>query len=478
MKTATMKTATWFALLPVALMISCLCWAAQGSRAPDLRLDFTWKQSLPLRSGDPAITAIGGTELRSLATFDQKLFAAVGYWMDTEKNSPGLPGAQVLRLDSAHSQWQVDLELTDRLPGGLRKYQAISVLAKVHFSTDGEANALADPVDLLLAGVWKRDIGLDVFWRRTGSGFFPWSKTAIAGQEAAPRGTQLRSFIVHKDRVTGAESVFAGATSAIFVGHYDAGGRIIVWQPQPEWHEDAGTRPSAAARVASLAECNGKLYATAHDTIYERSDGSVPGWKKVFETKIHLPNPRVTGLRGLTCIRDRAGADNVLLVAVEDEPSRIYRIDPRRANAAGEYDAVLELDVSSFLTDALGGSEATYAIVAYNNMTEYPDSAGGCPYLLIGLETITPQAAEWFGGQHFNPHGHYLLRNCSGDYALREIRDDELVPEPQLVAVRTFALSPFQSDEPGVVYAGGFDANYTPVHNTAWLYKGVPKAQE
>jgi hypothetical protein len=34
--------------------------------------------------------------------------------------------------------------------------------------------------------------------------------------------------------------------------------------------------------------------------------------------------------------------------------------------------------------------------------------------------------------------------------------------------------SPFPTDPPGTVYAGGFDTDGNPVHNTAWLYKGVP----
>jgi hypothetical protein len=85
------KATQWFALCPVLLMAASLCWAEQSNRASSLQLDFVWKQSLPLRSGDPRITAIGGTELRALATFDTKLFAAVGYWMDTATTSPALP---------------------------------------------------------------------------------------------------------------------------------------------------------------------------------------------------------------------------------------------------------------------------------------------------------------------------------------------------------------------------------------------------
>ncbi len=471
-----MKTTGWIALLSMLLLTASLGLAEQAGRAAGERLDFVWKQSLPLRSGDPRITAIGGTELRALTVFDNKLFAAVGYWMDIEKASPGLPGAQVLRLDGADASWQIDLELDDTGSGGLKKYQAISTLQEVRFTIDQHKQRLAHPVQLLLAGVWKRDVGLDAFSRVIGSGFYPWTRTPIPGQEAAPRGTQIRAFSLHKDQTTGDEMVFAGASNAIFVGRYDAERQGIAWQPRPEWHAEGANIPSGASRIASFADCNGKLYATAHDTIFERVDGSSPSWRKIFETPIYLPSPRVTGLRGLTCIRDPSGLASVLLVGVEDKPSRIYRIDTGAADPAGQYKATMELDVSSFLTSTLG-VETTYAIVAYNNMTEYPDTAGTCPRLLIGLESITPQAAEWFGDRHYNPHAYYLLRDCRGNYALRVIRDKQIEPEPQLVSVRTLSVTPFPSDPPGTVYAGGFDANHNAVHNTAWLYKGVPFAK-
>jgi hypothetical protein len=161
-----------------------------------------------------------------------------------------------------------------------------------------------------------------------------------------------------------------------------------------------------------------------------------------------------------------------LLASVEDNPSRIYRIDPHEIEASGRYKATLDLDVSAFLTQALG-TEANYAGIAYNDTTEYPDSAGRCSYRLIGIEVITPRVSETFGKHQFNPNAHYLIRDCSGDYALREIQDVQIVPKPVLVSVRALAVSPFASDPVGTVYAGGFDANNNPVHNTAWLYRGI-----
>jgi hypothetical protein len=211
-----MKTKKWMALSSVLFLASSVCWAQQWGRLPSQEAqvrgapDFVWKQSLPISSGNPQITAIGGTEVRSIVAFDNKLFAAIGYWMDTQQENPALPGAQVLRLDGSGSPWQIDLELTDRNPQGLRLYQAISTLGKVHFTTDSAGRQLAAPVDLLLAAVWKRGIGLDVFSRAIGAAPRPWSKMPIPGQENAPRGTQVRAFASHKDQLVGSDMVFAG----------------------------------------------------------------------------------------------------------------------------------------------------------------------------------------------------------------------------------------------------------------------------
>ncbi len=466
----------------ILFLAPALCWAQQDQQqlhpanvhnGQDRSFpEFTWRQSLPIRSGDPGIGKIGGTEVRALAIFDGKLFAAIGYWKDTEQENLALPGAQVLRLDGVNSEWQVDFQLDERMPVGRRRYQAISNLKAVRFAVDDAGEPLDPPVNLLLAGVWSHG-GLEVFSRATGSPSFPWSRIRIPGHENAPPGSQVRSFALHKDQITGVDVVFAGASNAIFTGRYNRTQKSIVWNPQPEWQGEVG-RPSAKGRVSSFAECNGKLYAAVHGVIYERLDGPSPEWKKIFETTIQDANdPAVTGLRGLTSIRNNSGPGEVLLASVEDSPARIYRIDPHEIAASGLYGATLELDVSAFLTQALG-TRVSYGGIAYNDTTEYASHDPHCPFRLIGMEVITPDAPETFGKNKFDPRAFYLIRDCSGHYTLREIADSRIVPKPQLVAVRALAVSPFAADPIGTVYAGGFDANNTPVHNTAWLYRGVP----
>jgi hypothetical protein len=466
----------WRFLSAALLIVPLLCWAQQAWQLPYQNSrsslpEFVWKQSLPVRYGDPAINPIGGTEVRALVAFDNSLFAAIGYWMDIEKNNPALPGAQVLRLDSPESAWRVDLELSDRAPSGLRAYQAISNLQKVGFANDARGRPMPNPVEILLAGVWKRGIGVDVFARRTGSGSSNWLRMAIPGQEAAPRGTQARSFFLHRDQVTGVDMVFAGASNLIFSGAYHLTQDQIVWNAGFEWQGDYTDKPVAAGRVSSFAEANGKLYATARGAIYERADGIAPTWKKVLEITIN--EPRVTGLRGLTSIPNPAGRGEVLLASVEDNPARIYRVDPNERDASGQCNSTLELDVSAFLTQALG-THAGYVGIAYNNTTEYPDSKRHCSMRLIGLEAVTPGAPRTFGAHHHNSNAYYLIRDCDGGYGLRQIRDQQINPQPDLVAVRALALSPFPTDPAGTVYAGGFDTNRDPVHNSVWLYKGVP----
>jgi hypothetical protein len=69
---------------------------------------------------NPSVGKIGGTEARALVTMARKLYAnaAIGYWKDTETGNPELPGGQVLRLDAPGAEWNVDLELDDRVALG------------------------------------------------------------------------------------------------------------------------------------------------------------------------------------------------------------------------------------------------------------------------------------------------------------------------------------------------------------------------
>jgi hypothetical protein len=108
-------------------------------------------------------------------------------------------------------------------------------------------------------------------------------------------------------------------------------------------------------------------------------------------------------------------------------------------------------------------------------MTPYLDPRNpDCPSTLIGFESRTPDAADAVDTSGKHPFAHFLVRDCTGAYTARKIVDADFA-QATLVATRTILNSPFPSDPPGTIYAGGFDAGNLAPHNSAWLYRGVPR---
>jgi hypothetical protein len=67
--------------------------------------------------------------------------------------------------------------------------------------------------------------------------------------------------------------------------------------------------------------------------------------------------------------------------------------------------------------------------------------------------------------------GWYLIRDKSGRYHLRQIEVELPRIGRSLVAVRAILASPFPGDS--AVYFAGYDANYTPIHNSAWIVRAA-----
>lgn len=434
----------------------------------------SWKRSLPIEPMSSAVSAIGGTELRALAAMDGTLYAGNGYWRDTRKSEPSLPGPQIFALDSPTDTWRVDTQFDERISKGWqkgeRRYEAIGSLYSVQFHSDSQGRPLQPARSVLLASVWDRLGSLRVFYKNGANG--KWSHSDLVAD--APLLSQIRSFGFHRDTVTGIEHVFAGTNpEGIVSGVYDASGAGgIQWSRSPE----PGVIPwRRAQRVMSFAECNGKLYATVGWQIYEREDGYKPRWKPVFtfgRWGRWMPLNGYGGLRGLTSVADPSGAAQDLLVVAEGRRGGIIRISP-----SSGFKAVNELDVRSALS-RLWNIQVGGDIVAYNDMTAYPDLLNNnhsCPNLLMGgFDAQTPNIVNGIGARRKAPGAYLLIRNCEGNYTSREIVDPTITPKPALVATRTLILSPFPSDPPGTLYAGGFDAGNIRPHNSAWLYRGTP----
>ena len=404
---------------------------------------------------------MGGTEMRVLAAHLGRLFAGNGYWED-QPGRQGRQGAQILVLDRPGGAWAVDHEFDERLSNGRPRHLAVSALRHVVFRTASTGAALRQPVPMLLASTWDLTGTRSVFARDASTG--TWRASEIAhsppSKDFLPH---IRCFGAHRDGMTSVDLVFAGDPSGIFRGAFDPESGSVRWEKTPELRFADLNIPAAPGigdrlRVGAFAEANGVLYVSVGQQIYQRRDGGAPSWRLLYTN----PQQHVTetGLRGMTAVPTGAGRDMLLAVA-EGYQSRIIRIAP------ADGSEVTELDLDAFLNRAWS-TKVSFVIAAYNDMARVGDA------LLLGLEAFIPPRSP-------RPPGHtvlnvvhgleggawYLIRDRAGQYRLNQI--DAVFPDigRSLVSVRAILASPFAGDD--AVYFAGYDANYTPIHDSAWI---------
>jgi hypothetical protein len=423
-------------------------------------------------SRDDAGRVMGGTEMRVLAAHAGRLYAGNGYWED-RPGAEGPQGAQILALDGPGARWRVDHGFDERMADGRPRDLAVSTLEEVTFATDGSGARLPAPVSVLIAANWDLTGTARVFTRDDGSG--AWAAASLAQGRPMPGFLpQVRSLGAHRDQMTGIDHVFAGENPhGIFGGTYDPAvpGRVR-WTATPELDlsgvSEAGLSGRGGhLRVSSFAECNGRLYATVGQHIYERIDGAEPRWRLLYTNPYRGHSE--TGLRGLMAIPAPSGSGQVLLAAVEGNAARLLRVDPRDGSE------VTELNLADFLGNAWG-MRVSYVIAAYNDMTKVRDPAGG-EALLVGLEAFIPPSSAIAAGHNIvnvgygrlEAGGWYLVRHAPGRYELRQIAAPFGRP---LVATRSIRVSPFAQGS-GAVYFAGYDANKAPTHDTAWISRST-----
>ena len=380
-------------------------------------------------------------------------------------------------MDRPAGRWRVDHAFEEGMPNGRARHLAIAAMDEVNFATDGKGKPLAKPVSILLASTWDLTGEVDVFARDDATG--AWTAEPLAYDERIPGNrhlSQMRSFGSHRDRVTGIDYAFAGNDPhGIISGVYDptAPGRIR-WSQTPEL--DISTISLAEfpglegrLRVTSFAECNDRLYATVGQQIYERIDGAAPHWRLIYTNR--NPGHSESGLRGLTAIPSPDGRGQVLLAAVEGTAARIVKVDPSDGSEA------TDLDLREFLSKAWG-MEVGYTIAAYNNMTAVRGPMERRSFDWTG--GLHPAGYAGAAGHKLFQIGHgrleggawYLIRHSNGGYDLRQ-RPRSPRPTHGVDAVdRGFAI-PGDSD---AIYFAGFDANKSPVHNTAWIVRSTIEA--
>lgn len=441
-------------LLWCAIAGASVATASGHTRAADFELSYA------AGFRDAAGRFAGGTELRLLVTHGSRLYAGNGYWED-RPGPEGRQGPQILVLDAPGAGWHVDHAFADRLPDGRLRDLAVGALAEVTLATDATGRPLPHPIALLLASTWDLSGAARVYTRDDASG--DWSAVQLAQDPpAADFLPQIRSFGSHRDRVTGADLVFAGEMPrGIFAGAVDPTSRRVRWTATPELDASAVATNFAGLagrlRVSSFVEANGRLYAAAGQQVYERQDGPTPSWRLVYTNS--QPGRSETGLRGLTAVAG-GSAGQALLAAVEGTAARIVRIDPTTGRD------VTELDLGDFLSRAWG-MRVAYTMAAYNDMTVIADRLliGLCAFVTRDAQPAPGHSLVDVGYGRVEAGGWYLIRSPDGRYQLRQVA----APFAQSpVAVRSIRRSPLPGDADAVYFAG-FDANKAPAHNTAWV---------
>jgi len=419
--------------------------------------------------------AMCGTELMCITPYKGKLYASTSLWTESD---PSIPKAcQMLVLDSPDAQWKLFHQFTTH---NLR----LTCLQKVTVTTDGSGNKI-EPVELLLAAPDQIRAGVVEVYSLddAANGLVPMTLGTTSDKYS-----DVRAIGSHHDSVTGIDDVFAGSTAlGIYRGVYDAKatGRIA-WQAS-EYSVNAGVYSPAGERVMGFANCNGALYAATSKRILKRTDGAVPSWTAV---KGYPDEIAASGVRGLTAVPNPSGGGQVLLYNCRgnDKQTCVRRLDPSNG-----YVETVELNINADMGGRVG-TKIPYALSAYNDFLNYTMPDTGENVWMFGLEmAYTPQAVqqhpEWrvakvegkhLSGQsgrdmYYAAEGRYYVRHVKAgvvNYELMEVADPAL---PVLVSVRTIAVSPFPPDRGRVLYFGGYDSNYQPSHNSAWLYKAVRK---
>jgi hypothetical protein len=405
----------------------------------------------------------GGSEIMHLATHKGRLYAANGYWEDSRwaDFAPGdRQSAQVLRLDSTATAWQVDLDLGIENDVGA-EYIKGNILKSVTFTSDGNGNALATPRNMLvmasgnmstLVSVWVRDDTTATWTHEVVQ-----SGTAIAGVRWAPRDLQ-----VYRDKVTNVERIFLVlGNPGILSGVYDA-----TDPDEIRWDTDIEFPPGEpfATRALGITEANGKLYFSVGGVIFERNDGPVPTYAAILDLGDSV-NTEVGGIRGLSTIPNPSGPGESLIFVwapTGGSIGEIKRLDP---DGAGGYTTHDETNLSTLMSIELGVA-IPYTLGAYNQFEPFVHPHTGETVHVIGFQGTAPGLGSQLWN-NFYAGAMYAVRTADQTYTLHEVNGIYDASKPVLIAPRTFATSPFGDNR---IYVGGYDANFNESDNMAWIF--------
>ena len=231
-------------------------------------------------------------------------------------------------------------------------------------------------------------------------------------------------------------------------------------------------------RPLAIIEANGSLLFSASKSIFRRIDGPSPSYALVHDLDdLNAGNvvSAVGGIRGLTPIASPTGSgQSLLFVWAPDGHSKgcVMRLDP---DSKGSYTRIQEVCLDKLVSQYLNGNPVYFMISGYNNFLSVKDPASQETNYLIGIEAwisgkrfMTTQRTQ--GGGYY-AGALYAIRDSKGRYLINEVNGRISSSNPPLVATRCYALSPFAADHGEVVYFGGYDCNFSPCSDTAWIFR-------
>ncbi|MFP6763777.1 MAG: NIPSNAP family protein, partial [Planctomycetaceae bacterium] len=429
-----------------------------------------WVQSFDAGYRDDRGAYAGGSEIMHLAAHQGQLYAANGYWVDRHWEIPPdteRQSAQVLRLDSADSRWQVDLDTGQSNGLGLG-YMKGNILKSVTFTRDSSGKPLPVPQTLLVmsAGArFERGGAVSAWVRNDDDGTWTHSLvrhgSSLGGVRWVPRDMQ-----VYRDKVTGLEQLFLLlGNPGVITGVYDpATPSSIRWKRDVEF--PFLTTGSFRTRPLGIVEANGTLLLSEGSSIYRRNDGHKPVWTEILDLNQDTDTD-VGGIRGLTTIDNPNGdGQSILFLWAPGDRSRsqIKRLDPDSSDGYTVHDEASMLDLMSQtlqtrVTYTLGGHSMLYPV-------QHPDT--GETLHLIGFQgrPADRQSLLWKGRLYGGAM--YAVRKSDQTYSVLEVNNAYAPGKPFLVSPRTFCVSPFGDDS---LYIGGHDSSNAVSDDMAWIFR-------
>lgn len=420
----------------------------------------------------------GGSQILHLVSHKGALYAASGYWMDSRNVRYGgtdrtTGWAQVLRLTSAERPWQVDLELG-------ATHMRTELLASVSFRQDAQGRPLDQPNTLLIAATYDAGGIPRLFIRNDTTG--QWQRTTPLSRPTGLRGedNSIRKALVHQDRVTGREHLFlsVGVFGLLRADYDPTRLEPLTWSDVPEF-------VPARTRILGLTVANGILFVSDGQSIWRRVDGPQPRYEKIadFTDQVDTGTPRETfsaigGIRGLSAIQGPIpGQQSLLLVWHDGRLARgcVKRLDPSDDGHWRQHDEVCLADLAA----ARLGTRVSFVIGAYNEFLALNDRQGQIHHV-TGMQAFLTHSDAFVltAKNQRNRFGGYYggalvaLRGPSGQWRLDEVNGRFQPGNPELVAAYTAVPSPFGGHDEGYLYFGGYDPNFFPSTETAWVYRG------